>query len=247
MFFGAGFFSLVYYLAIYFQSVKGSSATHAGIQLLPLLMSVVLSSVVTGGLITVIGYYTPPMIICMAMFSIGAGLITTFSINTPLSKWFGYQVLTGLGVGVGFQGGIITVQTVVDLVDVPVATACVSFFQTLGGAVFISVAQTLFQNGLYDGIKQDAPSLDASIFLNSGATQIRQILSQMGQLDKLDAVLEAYILGLRHTFWVTTACAITAFCLACGLEWKSVKKAKAKQEGQDQDVEKEIESGVAYA
>ncbi|RFU31646.1 hypothetical protein B7463_g4666, partial [Scytalidium lignicola] len=230
LFFGAAFFAIVYYLAIYFQSVKGSSATHAGIQLLPLMMSCVLSSIVTGALITVFGYYAPLMIFCMALFSVGAGLITTFSLTTPLSKWFGYQIIAGLGVGVGFQGGIITVQTVVDLVDVPVATACVSFFQTLGGAIFISVAQTLFQNGLYDGIRQNDPTLDASIFLNSGATQIRDILRQMGQLDKLDVVLEGYILGLRHTFWVTTACAIAAFCIACGLEWRSVKKGKGKQQ-----------------
>jgi predicted MFS family arabinose efflux permease len=41
LFFGSGFFAIIFYIAIYFQSVKGSSATHAGIQLLPLLISTV--------------------------------------------------------------------------------------------------------------------------------------------------------------------------------------------------------------
>jgi predicted MFS family arabinose efflux permease len=68
-FFGAGFFAQIYYLAIYFQSVKGSSATKAGIQLLPLLLATVLSSIGTGALITMIGYYVPVMLVCMILFA----------------------------------------------------------------------------------------------------------------------------------------------------------------------------------
>lgn len=240
-FFGSGFFTLIFYLAIYFQSVKGSSATHAGIQLLPLLISTVLSSIVTGGLITVIGYYAPVMLFCMVLFCIGSGLITTFSLTTPLSQWFGYQVLTGLGIGVGFQGGVVTVQTVLPLKDVPVATACVSFFQTLGGALFISVAQTLFQNGLLSGIEKNAPMLDAEVFLHSGATEIRALLTEMHQIGELHAVLQAYVDGLTHVYWITTACAIAAFFAVCGLEWKSVKKGH----GQDRDKSKnkDVEEG----
>jgi hypothetical protein len=236
-FFGSGFFSLIFYLAIYFQSVQGSSATHAGIQLLPLLISTVISSIVTGGLITAIGYYVPVMLFCMILFSIGAGLITTFSLTTPLSRWFGYQVITGLGIGVGFQGGVVTVQTVLPLVDVPVATACVSFFQTLGGALFISVAQTLFQNGLLSGIEKNAPQIDAQVFLKSGATQIRQILTDLHQMDALEAVLQAYVDGLTHCYWITTACAIAAFFVVCGLEWKSVKKGHGQGQKKGKDVE----------
>jgi hypothetical protein len=222
-FFGSGFFAIIFYLAIYFQSVKGSTATHAGIQLLPLLISCVLSSILTGGLITAVGYYTPIMIFCIGLFSIGAGLITTFSLTTGFSKWFGYQVLCGFGIGVGFQGGVVVVQTVLPLADVPVATACVSFFQTLGGALFIAVAQSLFQNALLSGIQNNAPELPAQVFLHSGATSIREILASLHQEDKLDIVLQAYVDGLTHCFWITAACAIAAFFCCCGLEWKSVK------------------------
>ncbi|KAL3423790.1 major facilitator superfamily transporter [Phlyctema vagabunda] len=228
-FFGAGFFALIYYLAIYFQSVKGSSATKAGIQLLPLLITTVISSIVTGGLITAIGIYTPIMIFCMVLFAIGAGLVTTFDLTTSFGKWFGYQVLTGAGIGVGFQGAILVVQTVLPLEDVPVGTAIIAFFQSLGGALFIAVSQTLFSNGLLSGIQQNAPDLDAQIFLRSGATQIREILAQVGREDELDMVLRAYVKGLTQTYWVTTGCAIAAFFCACGLSWKSLKKGSEKE------------------
>jgi len=237
-FFGAGFFAIIYYLAIYFQSVKGSTATHAGIQLLPLLISTVLSSILTGALISAIGYYVPVMLVSMVFFAIGTGLITTFAITTPLSKWFGYQVLAGLGVGVGFQGGILVVQTVLPLADVPVATACISFFQQLGGALFIAVSQSLFQNGLVSGIERNAPQLNAQLFLHTGATQIRPLLAELNQEDALEVVLQAYVDGLTHTYWVTTACAIGAFFMACGLEWKSVKEGPEKAKPATQDSEK---------
>lgn len=243
LFFGSGFFALIFYLAIYFQSVKGSTATHAGIQLLPLLISTVLSSIVTGGLITVVGYYVPVMLFCMVLFCVGAGLITTFSLTTSLPHWFGYQVLAGLGIGVGFQGGVLVVQTVLPLEDVPVATACVSFFQTLGGALFIAVAQTLFQNGLLHGIEKNAPQLPAQVFLHSGATQIRSILTELHQMDKLDVVLQAYVDGLTHTYWITAACAIAAFFSVCGLEWRSVKNGHGQENGKVKDVEgKKVEN-----
>lgn len=169
----------------------------------------------------------------MVFYSIGAGLITTFSLTTSFGKWFGYQVLAGAGIGVGFQSAILVVQTVLPLADIPVATACVSFFQTLGGALFIAVAQTLFQNGLLDGIEEYAPELPAQLFLKSGATQIIDILKQLGKEDRLPAVRQAYVDGLTAAYWITAACAIAGFFIACGLEWRSVKHGH----GQEKDKE----------
>jgi hypothetical protein len=57
--FGGAFFVLIFYLPLYFQSIKGVSATKSGIDVLPLILSNVVASIVAGGLITVVGYYTP--------------------------------------------------------------------------------------------------------------------------------------------------------------------------------------------
>ncbi|KAM0140254.1 hypothetical protein ACHAO1_002485 [Botrytis cinerea] len=229
-FFGAGFFSLSYYLPVYFQSVKGSSALHAGIQMLPLLLACTVSSTGTGAAISALGYYTPIMLICMVLFAIGSGLLTTLSVTTSYARNAGFQILTGLGVGVGFESGIIVAQTVMSNKRIPVAISCVSLFMTLGGAVFVPVSQTLFQNRLVGGIEERVPGLDASAFLDSGVTEIRALLETWGQEGQLEKVLEAYAEGLRATFWVSTACAIGGFLAVCGLEWKSVRKEK-KEEG----------------
>jgi hypothetical protein len=68
----------------------------AGIKLLPLLISTVIMSVATGGLITAVGYYNPFVLPSMVLYTVGAGMITTFSVDSPLRVWFGYQVLCGM-------------------------------------------------------------------------------------------------------------------------------------------------------
>ena len=227
--FGAAFFVLVFYLPLYFQSVKGASATRSGIDVLPLLLSTVISSVITGSLISVVGYYTPFIISGTILFSIGAGLISTYKVNMSFGKWFGYQVLTGAGVGVGFQVPIIAVQTILPLEDVPVGTACIVFFQSLGGALFVSVGQTVFQNGVIHGTQTFLPDLDSHILLRVGATELRSLLSGLGMIDRLPVVLQAYMVGLIDSFRVTVGCASAAVLSTLFLEWRSVKDEEVKK------------------
>ncbi|PHH58430.1 hypothetical protein CDD80_2323 [Ophiocordyceps camponoti-rufipedis] len=151
-------------------------------------------------------------------------MLTTLDVdNTPLRKWFGYQVLTGIGIGPGFQTGVLVVQTVLPQDMVPVGVACVQFFQALGGAVFVAVAQTLFQNGIIDGVAR--LGFDGRAFINSGANEIEQVLARLDRLGLRKPVLEAYMTGLRHTFFISVAAAACAFFCILGLEWKSVKKS----------------------
>ena len=227
--FGASFFLLVFYLPLYFQSIKGASATKSGIDILPLMLSTVISSIVAGGLITWVGYYTPFLIVGSILFSIGVGLITTYSINMPFGKWFGYQILTGAGVGVGFQIPLIAVQTVLPLADVPVGSALVIFFQSLGGALFISVAQTVFQNGLIRGTHKFTPNLDPLFLLRAGATEIRTVLERAGMLDELPGALKAYMEGLTDSYRVALACTVAAAVAAFFFEWRSVKDDEVKR------------------
>lgn len=226
VFFGAAFFPLIYYLSLYFQAVNGDSAVQAGIKLLPLLLATVLMSILSGGLISAIGYYNPVALPCMVLFSVGAGMITTFGLDSPIRIWLGYQVLCGLGIGVGFQLGVLVVQNVLPAEDIPVGTACVQFFNSFGGAIFIAVAQTVFQNGLIEGVEKNVPGLDPQIFINSGASQVREILQQMGMEQYTDAVLTAYLAGLRNTYYISVACATAAFFAVLGMDWVSLKRKK---------------------
>ncbi|RJE26227.1 Major Facilitator Superfamily [Aspergillus sclerotialis] len=224
LFFGGGFFLLVYYLPIYFQSVRNSSAMTSGIQLLPLMLATVVASVIYGGLITAAGYYTPFLIGATAIVCIGVGLLSTYSIDISNGKWIGYQILTGAGVGAGLQIPMTAVQTVLSQDDIPIGSAAVMFFQTLGGALFIAVGQSVFQNGLISGLQKFTPSLNPFTIVGAGATEIRHILSVLHQEDQLHGVLQSYMQGITNTIRVSLALCLIAFLCSLLLEWKSVKK-----------------------
>jgi hypothetical protein len=228
--FGAGIFTIMYYLPLYLQSVKGSSPTKSGIQILPLMLSTVLSSILAGILITVVGYYTPFLIGGTALMAIGAGLITTFNIDTPFGKWFGYQVVMGLGTGAGFQVPLVAVQTVLSMEDIPQGTVIVMFCQSLGGALFLAVGQTVFQNGLIQGVAKYAPEINPQLLTHTGATAIRTVLAKYGLESQLRSAIVAYVSGLRDCYRVVTAVAAAAFIASCFLEWRSVKKGGPKEE-----------------
>lgn len=230
-FFGSAFVPLIYYLSLYFQAIQGDSAVDAGIKLLPLLMATVLTSVSSGALISAVGYYNPFALVGMVLFTTGSGMISTLALHSPTAAWFGYQVVAGLGVGVGFQLGILVVQAVLPGEDVAVATACVQFFQSLGGAVFMAVAQTVFENGIVDGVRRDVPRLDPSVVVNCGASQVRRTLAGMGMGDYTDAVLTAYLSGLRHAYYISVVCAAAACCAALGLSWVNIKKKRGGEPG----------------
>ncbi|KAF3162784.1 hypothetical protein TWF225_008059 [Orbilia oligospora] len=245
-FFGSAFFTYMYYLPIYFQSVKGSSATKSGIQIIPFLLSCILTSVVSGGLITAVGYYTPFLIGGMLLFAIGAGLITTFNIDTHSSPayWIGYQTLTGFGLGVGFQVPILAVQTVLEIDDVPIGTAVIIFFQTLGAALFVSVAQSIFSNGLKQGLQEFLPEVPPSVFIFSGATEIQKVLADIGKPDRLEDVRRAYMIGLSNVYKLALALVCCAFVTACFLEWKNIKVEEQRKTSKEPGTKENSEAGI---
>ncbi|ODQ50977.1 putative MFS toxin efflux pump [Saitoella complicata NRRL Y-17804] len=227
-FVGAGFFVLVYYVPIYFQAVKSSSATKSGIQTLPLILAVVVASLVSGIGTTVLGYYTPFMIIGAALFAVGSGLISTFKVEMATGRWIGFQIIAGAGIGACLQLPVIAVQAVLPMQDVPSGTAIVIFFQTLGGALFVSVAQTIFTNDLLSSLLAIPPTasgetVDAATIIAAGATNLRSVVSDPMLLRE---VFGAYVGALDRAYYVSVATGAVATLVACGVEWKSVKGKK---------------------
>ncbi len=142
-FMGSAFFVTIYYLPIWFQAVKGVSAYESGIRNIPILLSVVVGTILSDALVTNIGYYTPFMLASSVLTSIGAGLLTNLEVDTGSPKWIGYQVICGFGIGLGLQLPLVATQTVLDMSEIPSATALCIFMQLFGAAVFVSVGESV--------------------------------------------------------------------------------------------------------
>ena len=217
---GAAMIALIYYLPVWFQAIKGLSAIESGIRSLPLILSLVVASIISGGAITAIGYYAPFMILSTILMSIGAGLLTTFQPDTGSAKWIGYQVLFGTGLGLGMQQSNMAAQTVLSTQDVSIGVSLMFLAQSLGGAVFVSIAQSIFTNSLISGLI--VSGLDPINVTNIGATEIRNKVAT----NDLSAVLLAYNSALTNAYNVALAMACFSIVGALAVEWRSVKGKK---------------------
>ncbi|KAG5981239.1 hypothetical protein E4U55_003150 [Claviceps digitariae] len=220
---GAAFFVMVYYLPIWFQAVQGTSAIQSGIKNLPMILSLVVFSILSGGLVTTLGHYAPFMLLSTLLMSLGAGLLSTFTVDTSPAHWIGYQILFGIGVGLGMQQTMVAVQASLPGPDVAIGTAIIIFAQTLGGALFICVAQNVFQNKLVSNIAAARiAGLDPAQVVSVGATEVQTLIAK----EYLPVVLEAYNGAVTNTFYVSAAMAALSVVGAALVPWNSVKGKK---------------------
>ncbi|RMZ75502.1 hypothetical protein DV737_g5259, partial [Chaetothyriales sp. CBS 132003] len=217
---------IVYFLPIWFQAIKGASAVKSGLMNIPAILAIVIANMIAGFLTKKIGYYTPLMYWAGVVTPIGAGLITTFSMTTNHNKWIGYQVVYGLGMGAGMQQSSLACQTVLDKKDVPTGASLMFFARTLAGAIFISVANNIFDNKLTSGIAAaHIPGLSADVVTEIGATDLRKAIPAK----YLPRVLVIYNTAVRHAFYVSLATSCFILISAAFMEWKSVRPPKGTQ------------------
>ncbi|KAI1323785.1 putative MFS aflatoxin efflux pump [Xylariaceae sp. FL0255] len=224
-FIGAQMNVFLYFLPIWFQAVTGVSAVESGIRLLPFPLATIIASVLVGAGATIIGYYTPFLIVASVFMAVGAGLLTTFQVDTQIAKWVGYQVLYGLGLGMGIQVPNVAAQTVLPIDDVPTGASLMLFSQLLGGTIFTSVGQSVFNQGLVSRLSK-IPGINTTGIDSSGATTVISNNSP----DLKAAIIVAYNDALRGTFKVGLVLAALTIIGALGMEWRSVKEPQSQSE-----------------
>ncbi|KAB8239286.1 major facilitator superfamily domain-containing protein [Aspergillus alliaceus] len=217
---------ILYYLPIWFQAIKDASAVNSGIMTLPLILGLVVGSILAGAGVTRSGYYTPFMILASILLALGSGLMTTFTQTTNHSKWIGYQVCFGLGLGIGMQQPAAAAQTVLAPADVSTGVSLVFFAQYFGGALWVSVANNVFANRLVS-IVEGIGGVDARSVVGTGATAVREVVPEKA----LGVVLRGYNEAVVQAFYVAVACACATVVGALGMEWRSMKAQEGKKGG----------------
>lgn len=214
---------VVYFLPIWFQSIKGVSASESGIRTLPLMISMVTGSITSGTLNTKIGYYTPLAIIGTCLMCVGNGLLTTFEVDTGVGKWIGYQILYGFGLGLAFQVPNLATQASLAKKDVPIGLALMLFATLLGASVFVSAGENVLANQLEKRLA-GVDGVDTSLITSEGATSLLHSLPD----DVRNTALVAYNGALREVFRAGLIPTCLSVLGAAALEWRSVKKPAGK-------------------
>ena len=153
-----GFFAAIVFLPRWFQFVKGVSPTESGLQTLALLVGVIVSSIVSGMIISRTGRYKALIMGALAIMALGLFLLTNIDHTTDLPILWVWMFVTGVGIGPTLAAFTIVVQSAVPFSQLGVATSNLTFFRQIGGSVGLAVVGTIFGAVLADAV---VPSLVA--------------------------------------------------------------------------------------
>jgi EmrB/QacA subfamily drug resistance transporter len=143
---GAGMFGAIVMLPLYLQVVKGDTATEAGLKLIPLMLGIVTTSIVSGKQITKHGHYKRFPIAGTAIMTLGLLLMVTLNADTPFWQLSIFAVLVGAGLGLSMQTIVIALQNSVEFKDMGVATSSNTFFRSLGSVFGTAIFGTILTN-----------------------------------------------------------------------------------------------------
>ena len=125
--------------------------------------------------------------------------------------------------GLGMQGPILAVQTVLPLKDIATGLAVTGFAGGLGSSFFISVSSTLFQNRLAEEVEKYAPDTNTTTFEHGGLANVRDYIGA----DRLRDVLLGYDKAVMQTLYLPVALAALTIVGSLAMERKSVKKKQS--------------------
>ena len=207
----------LYYLPFYFQAVQNVTVIDSGVRILSYILSTFLIATLVGVAITKTGIYIPFMWASAAIYSAGCGLLYTLKPYSRPQYWIGYQLFAGCGFGLGFQVPYTVVQACLKSPeDILVGNALVLFFQTLSGAVAVSIAQNVFISALQSRL--------LALRLGEAVNPLATTIATGVPPDARDAVHEAYNFAITRTFIVTIASAGAGLLVTLGMEWRRVEE-----------------------
>jgi MFS family permease len=188
---GAGMFGAIVMLPLYMQVVKGYSATEAGLKLIPLMLGIVTTSIVSGKLISKHGHYKRFPIMGTAIMTLGILAMVRLDIDTPFWELSIYAIMVGAGLGLSMQTIVIALQNSVDFKDMGVATSSNTFFRSLGSVFGTALFGTILTSRLGHYLLDSGFAPEQAELIQNNTAAIGA-LSPEGQVTALNAFVDSF-------------------------------------------------------
>ena len=112
---------------------------------------------------------------------------------------------------------IIAMQSHVQPSELSSAMSLLTFTQSLGTSIFLTISNTILDESLRTQLGSLAEQVIAV-----GATEFRDVVS----LQDLPAVVNAYSISIDHVFYLAAAVGATSVVAAQGMGWIDIRKKK---------------------
>jgi EmrB/QacA subfamily drug resistance transporter len=222
MIMGIGMFGGLIFLPIYLQAVKGLSATHSGLAILPLVIGIFTTSIGGGQIMARTGRYkwmpiTGALVVGAALFA-----FSRLQVNTPYYLLALIMYAFGMGLGFTMQVVVTAVQNSVDRRHMGVATASVTFFRSMGGAIGTALLGAILNIRLKHHLSEivgAAQGHGAGAPINTNDVTAIQALPEPVK----GWVLEAFTRSMDDVFLVAVPFMAVAFVIALTMREKPLR------------------------
>ena len=249
---GMGMFGGMISLPLVLQIVYGATATEAGYLMIPMVMGLMVSSIMSGQITSRTGKYKIFMVLGTALMSISFLYLSTLVYTWAIWQISIGMVVMGLGLGQMMQTLTIASQNAVEAKDIGVATSSSTFFRQMGGTLGVAVFLSILFNSLADKGAEIGAKIQAAITANPGLLNdprnavftSGQDVSELIQSDSsflktaspelADPIKQAFAESTASVFIAASAVVITAFVLSIFIKEVALRTKSGVQEKAEQ-------------
>jgi EmrB/QacA subfamily drug resistance transporter len=151
---GFALFGSVTYFPLYLQVVKGETPTASGMQMVPMMGGMLVTSVMSGQLISRTGRYKIFPLIGTAVMTAGLFMLSRLTPSSSTTTAALLMLVLGVGLGMVMQVLVIAVQNDVEYRDLGVATSGATLFRLIGGSLGTAILGAIFSARLNDNLSR---------------------------------------------------------------------------------------------
>ncbi|KAA1425084.1 MFS transporter [Mumia zhuanghuii] len=229
---GFAMFGAITFLPLYLQQIKGSSPTESGLEMLPLMAGLLLTSIGSGQVISRTGRYKAFPIIGTAVMAVGLYLLSLMDRETSTAQASASMFVLGLGIGMVMQVLVLAVQNSVEYRDLGTATSGATFFRTIGSSVGVAAFGTILTHALTDSLTQSRPSTAAGPCAADALSKSSEALAQCPPEVQL-WFIDSYAEAIGVVFLAAVPIAVLAFFLTWLIPEVRLQKVVGSQNAGD--------------
>ncbi|MFJ6566694.1 DHA2 family efflux MFS transporter permease subunit [Streptomyces sp. NPDC091292] len=211
---GFAMFGAMTYLPTFLQVVQGISPTMSGVHMLPMVVGLLLSSTLSGQIVSRTGRWKVFPIAGTGITTIGLLLLHRLSETSGTAEQSAYFFVFGLGLGLVMQVLVLIVQNAVSYEDLGVATSGATFFRSIGASFGVAIFGSIFASRL--GTKLTAALAGQPLPPGVGVDSLKADPRGIALLPPAlrPPVVHAYASSITDVFLYAAPVAFVAFLLA---------------------------------
>ncbi len=231
---------ILYYLPLYYETVKGETPILSGVSLFPETFTVAPAAMVTGILITKTGRYRWAIWGGWFLTTFGSGLLCLLKADTPTVAWVFLNLISGLGLGILFPSMAFSIQAATTNKDLAFAVALFSFFRAFGQAIGVAIGGTIFQNEMKKKLLTHPLLAPKAGEYSADASSLVQIVKTMAAGEEKTQLIQSYSDALQIVWAVMTGLAFLGLLSSLLIKGLDLDRALETEQGMAREKTREL-------